>query len=173
MNLIGESLHMNEPEVFAPIDDLGTHDALGAWRWLVGLDAQARLFTAMGDVFILKAAELGSIEEVWLLDTYKGEQKVVAPDWSAFKQRMSVPDAQVSEWLKYELLYDLHASGKRLLQGQCFSPTVPPALGGKFELSNFAATPWRVHMHISSQIHQQIRQLPGRTRIQGIDIDSK
>lgn len=164
---------MNEPEVIAPIDDLGTQDALGAWRWLVGLDAQARLFTAMGDVFMIKSAGIGSTAEVWLLDTYEGEQRVVAPDWGSFKQRMAVPDAQVSEWLKYDLLYDLQASGQRLLRGQCFSPTVPPALGGKFELSNFARTPWRAHMQISAQIHQQIQHLPVGTQIKGIDIECK
>jgi hypothetical protein len=161
---------MTEPEIFAPVDDLGTGDALEAWRWLVGPQTQVRLLTSMGDLFVLKRSGFLGKQEVWMIDTYSGTQVAVAPDWATFKKRIASPDEEVSDWLKFDLLCELREAGLVLSRGECFSPTIPPVVGGCFDCANFTATSWKVHIGISGQIHYQVKDLPAGTRINGFDI---
>ena len=156
---------MTEPELCAPIDDLGARDALGSWRWLVGSNAEPRLLTAMGDLFIVSASK------VFLLDTYAGEMLKIVDDWSTFKARTANPDEEVSIWFKYDLLHELLDQGMFLSLGQCFSPIVPPVIGGKYEPGNFMPTPWLAHVSGMGQVHQQVRNLPPGTKIAGINIE--
>ena len=164
------SQKMSDPMPFAPVDDLGVGDALEDWRWLVGSKAQVRLVTAMGDLFVLKPVGFFGKQEVWLVDTYAGVQHLVAPDWATFKQRIASPDLEVSEWLKFDLLCEIQAAGSVLSRGECYSPTIPPVIGGKFECANFTATPWRAHIGASGQIHHQVKDLAPGTSINGIDV---
>jgi hypothetical protein len=162
----------SEPETLVRINDLGAEDPLEAWRWLFGAKPQMRLLTAMGDVFVLRPKGMFGGQEVCLLDTYSGELRFVEKDWESFKERMAAPDEAVSEWLKFDLLCELHEAGAELRSEHCFSPTIPPIIGGKFEPSNLSSTPWRVHLSILGQIHRQVRDMPPGTRITGIDVDT-
>jgi len=164
---------MPEPDWLAPVTDLGDGDALEAWRFLAGDKATVRLLTAMGDVFLLRPHGLLRKEQVFLLDTGSGELLRVESGWQAFKQRMAQPDEEVAHWLKYDLLCDLRDAGKILEEGQCYSPAIPPLLGGKYDVSNFEPTPWRAHLQISGQICAQVKDLPPGTPITGIDIKWK
>jgi hypothetical protein len=157
--------------MFAPVRDLGDGDALESWRWLVGAKAQVRLLTAMGDLFLLKPTGWFQKQKVYLLDTYSGQTRPIESDWASFKKRMAQPDTEVSEWVKYDILCDLHAAALTLSPGECFSPKIPMILGGAFEPDNFSATDWRVHISISGQIHQQVKDLPAGTPISGIHIE--
>lgn len=161
---------MPEPDPIAPVADLGEGDALESWRFVVGAKAKVQLLTAMGDVFLLRPHGLLRKEQVFLLDTGSGEMLRVESDWQAFKQRMAHPDAEVAVWLKFDLLCDLHDAGKILEPGQCYSPTIPPCIGGKYDVSNFEPTPWRAHLQTSGQIFAQVKDLPPGTPITGFDI---
>ena len=161
---------MSEPDNYAPVTDLGHGDALSPWRFLVGPKAQVRLLTAMGDLFLLKPHGLLRRPHVFLLDTFAGQCLLVSDTWEDFKRRMAAPDHGVAAWLKFGLLCDLHDAGKTLTEGQCFSATIPGFIGGRFEIENFEPTPWRIHVHVSGQIFEQVKDLPPGTPITGIDV---
>jgi hypothetical protein len=156
---------MSSPEIFAPIRDLDVGDALEEWRGVVGMNVKVRLLTAMGDLFVIKPGFFGG---VLLLDLCSGELCKVASSWKTFKGRMANPDAEVSNWLKYDLLSNLHERGGGLEEGQCYSPRIPPMLGGKYEPANFEPTAWRVHVDLMGQIYQQVKELPPGTPITGV-----
>lgn len=159
------------PEPFAAVTDLADGDPLTDWRCLVGADAQIRLLTAMGDVFLLKPRGLLRRPGVFLLDTASAQLNDLQSDWQTFKERiMANPDKTVGLWLKYDLLAELTAMGKILHHGQCFSPTIPPFLGGPYQASNFEPTPWRVHLSILGQTFTQVKDLPPGTQISGFRI---
>ena len=164
---------MAEPDPLAPVTDLGDGDALEPWRFLAGDKAKVRLLTAMGDLFLLRPHGLLRREQVFLLDTGSGELRHVGADWQTFKQRMANPDAEVADWLKFKLLCDLHDAGKILELGQCYSPTLPPLIGGKYDVANFEPTSWRLHLQVTGQICAQVKDLPPGTPITGIDIKWK
>lgn len=161
---------MNAPEHFAPVTDLGHGDALAPWRFLVGPKAQVRLLTAMGDFFLLKPHGFLRRPHVFLLDAFAGQCHLVSDTWEDFKRRMAAPDLEATSWLKFDLLCELRGAGQLLAEGQCFSATVPGFIGGRYELENFEPTPWRVHVNISGQLFEQVKDLPPGTPIHGIDI---
>jgi len=73
-------------------------------------------------------------------------------------------------WLKYDLLCALHSAGAALGQGQCFSPKIAPFLGGKMDVENFQPTDWRVHLSVSGQIFEQVKDLPHGTPITKVEV---
>ena len=57
-------------------------------------------------------------------------------------------------------------------KSQCLSFKKPPVLGGKLEPSNFELSEIRVHFAIAGQLHRQIKNLPGGTRIDNVVIEA-
>jgi hypothetical protein len=160
------------PETLAPVDDLGNGDALASWRWLSGTNTQVRLLTAMGDFIVLKPMGLLRRNYVCLLDTYTGTIDRIAESWEAFKELLDTSELPLT-WFKADLVAQLRARGLMLSQGQCYSPIHPPILGGSYEVDNFEAVPWRVHVGIMGQIHEQVKDLPPGTPITGIDVNTE
>ncbi|MFZ6748854.1 T6SS immunity protein Tdi1 domain-containing protein [Undibacterium sp. Ren11W] len=160
---------MSDIELFAPINDLAHGDALEDWRWLVGSKAQALLLTAMGDLFVTKPNFLGQ-QPIFLLDPNVGAFTKVTSNRAALKARIAAPDIEVSSWLKYELLQELHRQLGALAPGNCYSPRVPASLGGSYEHDNFEQADWRVHLSVLGQVHQQIKDLPPGTSISKIEL---
>ena len=56
---------------------------------------------------------------------------------------------------------------------QCYSPFVPPVLGGEMVPSNFHAVAPIVHSAFCGQIHQRVKDLPPGTPIKGIELTWK
>jgi hypothetical protein len=120
----------------------------------------------MGDLFFIKKSFFGS-ESVHLLDLSHGVSMKIADNWENFTQQIKSPDTEVSAWFRYDVLHEVNAGIGQLSEGNCYSPIVPPSLGGSYEVVNFEQTTWRVHVAIHGQIHEQIKNLPAGTKITG------
>ena len=155
---------------FAPVRNLGAGDALEAWRWLTGKSASVALLTSMGDLFFTRSKGLLRRKAVYFLDTYEGTVEVASSNWQEFKDRVGSGDDVPGHWFKYELLIELVAEYGGLRDGEVFSPTHPPILGGSYEVSNFARTEWAVHVGLMGQIHEQIKGLPEGAPIQSVKL---
>ena len=70
-----------------------------------------------------------------------------------------------------DLIADLLESGLRRKPGECFSPKLPPVIGGKIEPANFHLCPLLAHHALLGPLHQKVSQLPPGTPISGIDIE--
>lgn len=138
---------------------------LSEWRWLIDESHQVAVITALGDLFLRHSD--GRI--LWL-DAGFGQLTEVASSADEFKQLMVQPQ-NANEWFAPQLVGDLLSSGKTLAPGECFSYTVPPALGGQIEPANFEPTDLQVHFGILGQIHRQIKDLPPGTPIGDIQIE--
>ena len=151
-------------ELLAPVTDLGEHDLLASWRWLVGPDAKPLLLTALGDLFV----EQGT-GEVFFLDTYEGSLKHVSNSRDDWKRALQEPH-NLHAWFAPDLVAALRGRGLKLTEGQTYSPIQAPVLGGSMDADNFECVPWRVHFIPMGQIHEQVKDLPPGTPIAGIDL---
>ena len=154
-------------DLLAPIDDLGEGDALESWRWLVGPGSRPLLMTALGDVFVLMASG-----EVCFIDTYEGTLKPAGTSYDDWKQRLK-DQQNIIAWFSPGLVEAMRERGVFLSHGQCYSPIVPPVVGGDMLPENMEASLWRVHFYPSGQIHEQILKLPEGTPIEGFKIKWK
>ncbi len=151
-------------DLLAPVEDLGEGDALQSWRWLADEDAQPLLLTALGDLFLIK-----SDGKVYFLDSYEGSLKPAGLSYEGWKQELS-KEHNIDSWFLPNLIAELKRSGLNLSQGQCYSPKIPPVLGGEVEPKNMEVCSWKVHFHIQGQIHEQVKDLPPGTPINGVNI---
>ncbi|MBN2018784.1 MAG: DUF1851 domain-containing protein [Sedimentisphaerales bacterium] len=55
--------------------------------------------------------------------------------------------------------------GKHLKPKQCYSFSIPPFLGGKYEVENLETIDVYVHFSISGQLSHQCKDLPDGTKI--------
>lgn len=150
--------------LFAPVRDLGVGDALEDWRWRVGQGARPLLLTALGDLFLTQPRRFFRGGGVSFLDTMSGRCRRVASSYEELRELLTVPELE-AEWLQPGLVAALRESGARLREGECYSPKLLPALGGALEAANFSATDWRVHLAITGQLHQVLRNVPDGTRV--------
>ena len=151
-------------DLFAPVADLAQGDGLEDWRWLVGRAARPLLLTAMGDVFLIKPGGILRRQSVYLLETGTGRCERVAASYEELRELFSTSDSSTA-WLLPELVASLRACGQALGEGECYSPRRLPALGGTFEAANFAAVNWRVHLAITGQIHDSLKDVPDGTQV--------
>lgn len=124
------------------------------WCWLLGDDWKPFLFSAIGDVFFTVAA--GS---VWWLSTATGGLEQVADSREHFS--LLLEDEDADEWFLPGLSAALHAHGKSLGAGQCYSYTVFPVFEhGSFSVENMFAVSAAEHFARSGKLHESIRALP-------------
>ncbi len=143
------------PEQFA--------QGLESWQW-IGIGAKTPRFTSpFGDVFL--QAEDG----IWFLDTLEGSLLRAWDSTSALKADLNTASGQD----RY-LLAGLAASAEHLgltpAPGQVYGFKTPPVLGGKLDLANVEVVDFIVGLHLSGQIHNQVRTLPPGTSISGFTI---
>ena len=143
--------------------DAGT--LLVCWRWLVDESFSAILPTALGDLFLEHRD--GTI---WFLDTCGGQMEQVAANYQEFKILLG-DDECLRSWFATELVADLLAAGLRRGSGECFSPSLPPIIGGKLEPSNFQACSLVAHHALLGPLHEKVRQLPPGTPISSIELE--
>jgi hypothetical protein len=153
-------------------DDMAIHKndyeagkLLAGWRWLVDESFSVILPTVLGDLFLERCD--GTI---WFLDTCGGQLEQVAKRYDDFKSLLQ-DQQRLRDWFATDLLADLLTSGLRRNAGECFSPTLPPILGGKIEPSNFHACSLLAHQALLGPLHEKVRQLPPGTPITDIEIE--
>ena len=130
-----------------------------AWRWLTGDDASALLLTALGDLFIKRGN--GQVE---FLDTYTGTLVHAATNVAEWEAALSEPP-RVADWFQPALVRELKTSLAALAPGQCYSPILPPVVGGTVEPNNFELTTWELHLGLTGQLHEKSRRFPDVARI--------
>ncbi|HQR66540.1 MAG TPA: DUF1851 domain-containing protein [Thermoanaerobaculia bacterium] len=157
-------------QLSAPVTDLRTMctPALEQWHWLLppSLELEPLLLTALGDLF-LEAPD----QSVLFLDTTDGTVTLIAKNRESW-QRQLQDSERLSYWFQPGFVAALRASGYSLADGEVFSPTIPPILGGKQAPENYSPTHWLAHFHLLGQIHRQVKDLPSGTKISSIKVKS-
>lgn len=161
---VGRERAMPQPlsldDLVAPVSDLGKGfpDVISSWRWLVPETASPLLLAALGDVFL----ELQ--QQVHFLDTEAGSLVKVADSRKEWKEAMQSPE-RLTEWLQPDRVSRLREHGLGLGPGEVYSPLVPAVLGGSRGPENRTNAPWRNHLNVLGQVHDQVRRLPDGSRI--------
>jgi hypothetical protein len=143
---------MRIADLQAPIDNPSEGEPLADWRWLVEEDAVPVLVTALGDVFVRN--DRG---EIWWLDTYGGRYDRASLDESTWRMELEDP-TKVQEWFVPDLIASLREGGLEPEPGECFSPILPPTVGGNMNAGNFECSPWLLHVSLAGQLHQESRK---------------
>lgn len=149
--------------LFAPVGpDFRLEDALESWRWLVPRPVAFVAMTALGDLFLQEEDT-----SVWFMDTIEGKYRRVADSVEQWRAMLHDP-GRVDTWFMPSFVTQLRSLGLTLQEGECFSATVPPVIGGGFTPENWQPTSWRVHFWSPGQIHEQVKDLPPGTPIANI-----
>jgi len=135
------------------------------WVWLVGTDKTPILISAIGDMFLMDRDQ-----KVYWLEVGGGELTLIADSVQAFEEKLTDIE-QVEEWFLMDLTTSLRLSAIRLKDGQVYSYKKLPILGGDYTVENFAALDIREHFGYIGDIHKQIKDLPGGTRVQIKTVD--
>ena len=142
---------MFDPEpYFAQVSEQIGPSLLDEWNWLLG----GRVFdvfrvTAMGDLFLTD--EAGRIH---FLDMIDGELTLFANSVSDFETK--VRDRQIRKnVLSTFIVRGLKEAGILLGPAECYSPDVPPILGGELTNDNLRPCNVLVHSSILGQLHRQ------------------
>jgi hypothetical protein len=129
---------------------LDSAQLLEEWKWLLP-DAQTVVeLNLFGDMLVSRPDGQLALIDVSLGTATPVDEQVPAPDW-----------------LRIPLVDQLEAAGLRLGKEQCYSHRLPPILGGSWDPDNFEAIDTYVHLSLSGQIHQQVKDLPDGTPIGG------
>ena len=137
---------------------------LDDWAWLLPDDAKPVLVTLWGDVFLCDAE--GRIR---YLDTCEATITEIADDAELFRAMLDSPPF-VEQWFHPEEVELLRTDGLELGLGECFSYKHPPVLGGADDPDNIEVCDVAVHLSLSGQIHQQVKDLPDGTAIDEVKI---
>jgi hypothetical protein len=152
---------MKTEHLQAPIADPAAGSPLAAWQWLAVGDPVPVMVTALGDLFVRNRNG-----EMWLLDTYRGLYERVSANERTW--RLALDDSsKINAWFDPELVATLRARGLHPGTGECYSPILPPAVGGTMDPGNFECTPWLLHMSLAGQLLQQSRSHKDGTPIAG------
>jgi hypothetical protein len=151
-------------DLVAPVaGEFDVDEALERWRWLVPQVVTPLILTAFGDLFLVDPSGA-----VLFLDTAAGECHEVAASVEEWESKLRKPEL-LEQWFMPGFLSELRETGAYLSQGECYSATHWIILGGTFSVENWQPTHWRVHFHGLGQIHEQVKDLPARTRITKIN----
>ena len=162
------SVSILKPHDFAAcVNNLAAGEPLAAWRWLVVTDVVPVLVTLLGDVFARD--EHG---QFWFLDTYRGVLELAASsehEWTA----ALASSAKLETWFAPDLIAQLREAGLRPDVDECYSPLLPPVVGGSMDPQNFECSPWRLHIGLTGQLHEKGRSFPDGTPIAAFVDDSE
>ncbi|MCP4502963.1 MAG: DUF1851 domain-containing protein [Deltaproteobacteria bacterium] len=122
---------------------------MDAWRWLFPSPLRLQRITLMGDAFLV-----ADDDTVFFLDATRGTLEQIATSPSSLRQLMA------ERWFKEryfhaEKVSQLQQLGKEAAQGECFTYTLPLALGGKDELANLVNTPLSTHFGLLGHLHKK------------------
>jgi hypothetical protein len=150
---------MRIADLQASIGNPADGEPLADWRWLVNGDPVPVLVTALGDVFVRNTQG-----EIWLVDTYRGRYHRASPDEITWRSDLEDAD-RIEEWFAPDFVASLRQAGLHPEPGECYSPILPPVVGGKMDARNFECSPWLLHVSLAGQLHEQAGNHPDGTPI--------
>ncbi len=136
--------------------------ALESWQW-IGLEGLTPWFASVfGDVFLI------GDDGVYWLDIAAGELTL---EWSSAEEtkRVLATDDGLDEYLFAGLAFAAAESGLEPEGDQVYDYKVPPVLGGEFEVANLTTTDFEVVLHLTGQLHEQVKDLPEGAEVTGFD----
>lgn len=154
---------MNDLTISPQGIDMGT--LLEDWSWAMPEPARPVLLTAMGDVFVQ-----GESGAVYFVDTVEGTVTLVANEGATFQSQLQDTEF-VTARLYPSRIVQLRKAGITLGPQEVYSHQRPLVLGGEDEPDNIEATHVAVHLSLSGQIHQQVKDLPEGTSITGVEFE--
>lgn len=134
-------------------------------RWISSASKLPILITAGGNAFV-QDVKVGAI---YILNTVEGNIAQVSSSPQEFRQQLSEQEF-VDRHFTVDMIVALRQAGVLLAPKQIYSYKVPPALGGKFEVSNIEVADIAVHFSVSGQIQRQIADLPAGASIANVRI---
>ena len=140
--------------------------ALDAWKWLPIELKQPILVTAFGDIF------LSATDGIWFLDTLEGSLNRVCDTREELSQILRTEDGG-NHYLFAGFVERAQREGMLLKENQCYDFKVNPVVGGKIEFANIEPRDFVVAVNMAGQLHEQTRNLPDGTRIEGFTINSE
>jgi len=130
-----------------------------SWGWMLREPFSPVLFSAFGDVFL--EPDSGG---VWWLNTSVGELTQVAESVQEFRELLGTELAD--EWFMPGLIERLHAAGKVLQAGQCYTyVTLPVFAEGSYEVENLNPVPVHEHFGLTGHILSEINGLPDGAKV--------
>jgi len=130
-----------------------------SWAWLVPGPFTPSLFSALGDAFL----ELESGGVHWL-DTGTGTLSRVADSVESFRALLGTEAA--NDWFLPDLIEQLHAAGKTLGPGRCYTYVILPIFTeGRYDVSNLNPVPAEEHFALTGEMHERLAALPDGTKV--------
>jgi hypothetical protein len=153
---------MDLEDLLAPVAGVfDIEEALEEWRWLFPDEVKPLVVTAAGDLFMIAANGV-----VLFLDTIAGAVVPAADSVEAWEQKLASDPEAVDQWLMPGFIEALREAAP-LPHGHCYSPLIPPIMGGKYEVANWPPTSWQVHFSNSGRTMFALKDVPDGARITG------
>ncbi|MFO1172723.1 MAG: DUF1851 domain-containing protein [Hyphomicrobiaceae bacterium] len=151
---------MNIRDYLIEQDGVDWQSAFETWRWLLPPTFTLWLVNRFAELVIVTPDGV-----VHFVDTSSGAIAVVAANREDFAVKID-ESGNADDWLVIPLVDQCVAAGKILGPQQCFGYVIPPTLGGKFEIENVEVIDVEVYLHLTGQIHEQIKDLPEGAPVQ-------
>jgi len=133
-------------------------DICSCWRWCLNDMKAIALITCLGDLFFI-----GKDQCVYWLQTDKCQFSKVTDNFDQFEHLIN--NEKFEEWLQPQLVEKLIKDGKVLKENEVYSYLINPSLGGEYSVENIEPCDMSVHFAFSGQICEQIKDLPGGTKV--------
>ena len=148
-------IEQNQKEIF---------EALESWDWLDFEGKKSFITTAFGDVLFESA------EGIYFLDSIGGTLEKITNTKHELESILNTIDGQ-DHFLMAGLVVSARDEGLILKNGECCDFNVSPSLNGPLDLNNVPIMSFKVSLHVSGQIHKQIKDLPVGTKISAVKLD--
>lgn len=125
---------------------------LSSWAPILPTEAKVISTSLFGDAFVVDFS--GAVH---MLDRGGCSVKQIATSLEDFWH--NVQDDQ-HDWQLRNLAHECQAAGKVLGPDQCFAFTIPPILGGEYQVENIWVAPWHEWFALTADLFQQVKDLP-------------
>lgn len=158
---------MKHDKLFAKVESPNLNALLDNWKWLVTDNNLSFVaITAMGDLVLTNQDH-----KYFYLDTIEGKYFQIADNDEEY-QALHEDKEFRRKYLQYYQVLNLLNNGIQLSENQCYSPDIPPHLGGELNENNFKPTDIYVHFSMSGQLWHQTKDLKPGTKIDKIVIEA-
>ena len=137
--------------------------ALESWDWADIQNKQPVFTSPFGDVFF-KAQD-----GFWFLDLLEGTLTRPWPDAGALQAELNTAEGQ-DRYLMAGLAFAAERQGIIPSARQVLSFKVAPVLGAAIAVENIEVMDFEVIVHITGQLHRQVRDMPPGSRITGFTV---